>query len=59
MTKIINLELIREKIDKFYQIASDDKKLYSIFEHGRKDVSFSDKIQKFFDVADGNPEWNV
>lgn len=58
MVKIINLDLIREKINKFDSLANVDMtKPNSIFPQKSDDVS--DKMKKFFEVADGNPDWNV
>ena len=59
MTKIVNFDLIREKINKLDAMANSDMtKTNSVFPQN-KDKSVSEKMQKFFDVADGNPEWNV
>ncbi len=59
MTKIVNFDLIREKINKLDAMANSDMtKPNSVFPQN-KDKSVSEKMQKFFDVADGNPEWNV
>ena len=58
MVKIINLDLIREKINKFDSLANVDMtKPNSISPQKSDDVS--DKMKKFFEVADGNPDWNV
>ncbi len=57
--KIINFEAIKERINKFDEMAKVDMtRPNSVFPQG-KDVSVSEKMQKFFDVADGNPQWNV
>ena len=59
MTKIINFEAIREQINRFDTMANVDMtKPNSVFPQN-KDMTVSEKMQKFFDVADGNPEWNV
>ncbi len=59
MVKIINFDAIKEKINKFDAMANVDMtKPNSIFPQG-KDLSVSEKMEKFFEIADGNPDWNV
>ena len=59
MTKIVNFDLIREKINKLDAMANSDMTKHNSVFPQNKDKSVSEKMQKFFDVADGNPEWNV
>lgn len=58
--KIINFETIKEKVNKLDAMANVDMtKLNSIFPY-KEDKSVAEKMQKFFEVADGeNPSWNV
>ncbi len=58
--KIINFETIKEKVNKFDSIAKTDMtKPNSVFPQ-KEDKSVAEKMQKFFEVADGeNPSWNV
>lgn len=58
--KIINFETIKEKINKLDSMAQTDMtKPNSIFPN-KDDKSVAEKMQKFFEVADGeNPSWNV
>ncbi len=58
--KIINIETIKEKVNKLDAMANVDMtKPNSIFPY-KEDVSVADKMKKFFEVADGgNPGWNV
>lgn len=58
--KIINFETIKEKINKLDSMAQTDMtKPNSIFPY-KDDKSVAEKMQKFFEVADGdNPSWNV
>lgn len=58
--KIINFETIKEKINKLDSMAQTDMtKPNSIFPN-KYDKSVAEKMQKFFEVADGeNPSWNV
>ena len=58
--KIINFETIKEKVNKFDLMAKTDMtKPNSVFPQ-KEDKSVAEKMQKFFEVADGeNPSWNV
>ncbi len=58
--KIINFEAIKEKVNKLDAMANVDMtKPNSIFPY-KEDKSVAEKMQKFFEVADGgNPSWNV
>ena len=58
--KIINFETIKEKVNKLDAMANVDMtKPNSIFPN-KEDKSVTEKMQKFFEVADGeNPSWNV
>ncbi len=56
MVKIIDLNLIKEKINKLDAMANVDmSKPNTVFSQ----KSVSEKMQQFFEFADGNPEWNV
>ena len=58
--KIINFETIKEKVNKCDSMAKTDMtKPNSVFPQ-KEDKSVAEKMQKFFEVADGeNPSWNV
>ena len=58
--KIINIETIKEKVNKLDAMAKTDMtKPNSVFPQ-QEDKSVSERMQKFFEVADGeNPSWNV
>ncbi len=58
--KIINIETIKEKVNKLDAMAKTDMtKPNSVFPQ-KEDKSVSERMQKFFEVADGeNPSWNV
>ena len=58
--KIINIETIKEKVNKLDAMAKTDMtKPNSVFPQ-KEDKSVSERKQKFFEVADGeNPSWNV
>lgn len=58
--KIVNIEAIKEKINKLDAMAKTDMtKLNSVFPQ-KEDKSVAERMQKFFEVADGeNPSWNV
>ena len=58
--KIINIDTIKEKVNKLDAMANVDMtKPNSIFPY-KEDASVADKMKKFFEVADGgNPGWNV
>ena len=58
--KIINIETIKEKVNKLDAMAKTDMtKPNSIFPQ-KEDKSVAERMQKFFEVADGeNPSWNV
>ena len=58
--KIINIEKIKEKVNKLDAMAKTDMtKPNSVFPQ-KEDKSVSERMQKFFEVADGeNPSWNV
>ena len=56
--KIIPFDIIKEKINTYDEMANVDMtKPNSIFPQ-KSDKSFAEKMQKFFDIADGNPDWN-
>ncbi len=59
MVKIINLDAIREKINKLDEMANTDMTQPNCIFPQRSDKTASERMQKFFEVADGNPEWNV
>jgi hypothetical protein len=55
MSDIIDLTLIKNKINKFESLTSGEMpKLYTVF----TDETVSDKMQRFFDIADGSSIWN-
>ena len=58
--KIVNIEAIKEKINKLDAMAQTDMtKPNSVFPQ-KEDKSVAERMQKFFEVADGeNPSWNV
>ena len=58
--KIIYFETIKEKVNKLDAMAKTDMtKPNSVFPQ-KEDKSVSERMQKFFEVADGeNPSWNV
>ena len=58
--KIINIETIKEKVNELDAMAKTDMtKPNSVFPQ-KEDKSVSERMQKFFEVADGeNPSWNV
>ena len=58
--KIVNIDVIREKIEKLDSMAQTDMtKPNTIFNSG-EDKSVKSRMQRFFEVADGeNPSWNV
>ncbi len=58
--KIINFETIKEKINKLDAMAQTDMtKPNSVFPQ-KEDKSVAERMQKFFEIADGNnPSWNV
>ena len=58
----INFDTIKERINKLDTMASqvDMTKPNTIFQKNDEKLSVSERLSKFFDVADGkNPEWNV
>ncbi len=58
----IDFNTIKERINKLDTIASqiDMTKPNTIFQKNDEKLSISERMSKFFDVADGkNPEWNV
>lgn len=58
--KIINFDAVKEKINKLDAMAyTDMTKPNSVFPQ-KEDKSVAEKMQKFFDIADGNnPSWNI
>lgn len=58
--KIEKFDAIKEKINKFDSMAKTDMtKINSVFPQ-KENLSVSERMKKFFDVADGkNPSWNV
>ena len=58
--KIINFDAVKEKINKLDAMAHTDMtKPNSVFPQ-KEDKSVAEKMQKFFDIADGNnPSWNI
>lgn len=59
---IVNFNTIKEKINKLDTMASqvDMTKPNTIFQKNDEKLSAAERMNKFFEIADGkNPEWNV
>lgn len=59
---IVNFNTIKEKINKLDTMASqvDMTKPNTIFQKNDEKLSVTERMNKFFEIADGkNPEWNV
>ena len=59
---IVNFNTIKEKINKLDTMASqvDMTKPNTIFQKNDEQLSVAERMNKFFEIADGkNPEWNV
>lgn len=57
--KIVDFESFKNSVNKLDAMAAVDMtKPNSVFPQ-KKDESVADKMKKFFEVADGNPSWNV
>lgn len=55
--KIVDFNSFKNAVNKLDAMAQTDMtKPNSIFP---QDASLADKMKKFFDVADGNPDWNA
>ena len=56
---IINLDLIREKVNKLDSMAKTDMtKINSVFPQ-KENLTVSERMEKFFAIADGDMSWNV
>ncbi len=58
----INFEMIKERVNKLDKLASqvDFTQPITIFQKNIEKPSVGERMNKFFEVADGtNPEWNV
>lgn len=56
--KIVDFKSYKEYVQKLDGMTQDDPSKIKIDFH-YSDNSVSEKMKRFFDVADGNPEWNV
>lgn len=54
--KIVDIKTYKEAVNKLDLMAQTPNMLISVF---NEDDSVNDKMQKFFDIADGNPNWYV
>ena len=54
--KIVDIQSFKEAVNKLDLMAQEPNMPISVF--NEKD-SVSDKMKKFFDIADGNPNWYV
>lgn len=57
--KIVDIKTFKNAINKLDNMAQDEPSKIMINFH-QKDEGVSEKMQRFFEVADGgNPSWNV
>lgn len=56
--KIVDFESFKKAINKLDAMAPEKTKPLVVFPQ-KTEKSTAERLQKFFEVADGNPEWNV
>lgn len=55
--KIVDFESYKKYVNSLDKMTQNDPAKINI--NFNFDDNISDKMKKFFDIADGNPEWNV
>jgi len=56
--KITDFESFKKTINKLDSMTTDNNNKLVIFPQ-KTEKTTAERLQKFFEIADGNPEWNI